>query len=128
MNFQVDVPAENPGCKPGATAVANYDLVSLPFSYLEGIRLWEQLGLDQEEWREKWGIDPLDGTIGPSVKLTVVEGAGIRRAPSGEQGLASVNAGGTAVNVSVTLPPPAAVWRREEPGLYGSQPAWDWWD
>ena len=128
LNFQVDVPADAAGCKAGATAVVNYDLVSLPFSYVEGIRLWEQLGLNEEEWRDKWGIDPLDGTIGPSVKLTVVEGTGSGRTPGGEQGLASVNVGGTALNVSVTLPPPAAVWRREEPGLYGSQPAWDWWD
>ncbi len=125
LNFQVDVPADAAGCKPGATAVANYDLVSLPFSYLEGIRLWEQLGLNEEEWREKWGIDPLDGTIGPSMKLTVVEAA---RATAGEQSLASVNAGGTALNVSVTFPPQAAVWRREERGLYGFPLAWDWWE
>ena len=128
VNFLVDVPADAPGCKDGATAVVNYDLVSLPFSYLEGMSLWERLSLNQEEWREKWGVDPLDGIIGPSVKLTVVDGARAARTTAGEQSLSSVIAGGAAVNVSVTFPPQAAVWRREERGLYGFPLAWDWWE
>ncbi len=115
-------------CPVGETAVVEYDLVSLPFSELEGVPMWEELNLSEDEWREKWGVDPMDGISGPSVKVTVVAATGSRRAPAGEQGLASVNAGGTAVNVSVNLPPPAAVWRREERGLYGSQLVWDWWD
>ncbi len=125
-----DIELDASGCEDSATAVVNYDLVSLPFSYLDGIPLWEELGLDQEKWEADWGIDPLDGISGPSVKVTVTveDGAVFRRAPAGEQGLARANTGGTALNVSVTLPPPAAVRRREERGLYGSQLAWDWWD
>ena len=126
-NVGHDIELDASECQGGETAVVEYSLHSLPFSALEGVPMWEELGLNEEEWREKWGVDPLDGISGPSVKVTVVP-AESGRAPAGEQGLASVNAGGAAVNVSVNLPPPAAVWRREERGLYGSQPAWDWWD
>ena len=62
------------GCQGGETAVVNYDLWSFPFSLLEGLPMWEELGLNQDEWREKWGSDPLDGASGPSVKVTVVDG------------------------------------------------------
>ena len=127
-NVGHDIELDASECQGGETAVVEYSLHSLPFSALEGVPMWEDLGLNEEEWREKWGVDPMDGISGPSVKVTVVDGAGSGRTSAGEQGLASVNAGGTAVNVSVNLPPPATVWRREERGLYGSQLAWDWWD
>ena len=124
----LDIQIDASGCQGGETAVIDYDLWTLPFSELEGLSLWEVLNLNEDEWREKWGVDPLEGISGPSVKVTVVDGAGSGRAPAGEQGLASVNAGGAALNVSVNLPPQAAVWRREERGLYGFPPAWYWWD
>ena len=127
-NVGHDIEMDASGCQGGETAVVEYSVHSLPFSELEGLPMWEELGLNEEEWREKWGVDPLDGASGPSVKVTVVDGAGASRATAGEQGLASVNAGGTAVNVSVNLPPQAAVWRREEWALYGFPPAWYWWD
>ncbi len=127
-NVGHDIELDASECQGGETAVVEYSLHSLPFSALEGVPMWEELGLSEEEWREKWGVDPMDGISGPSVKVTVVDGAGSGRTSAGEQGLASVNAGGTAVNVSTNLPPQATVWRREERGLYGSQLAWDWWD
>ena len=85
--------------------MVEYDLHSLPFSELEGVPMWEELNLNEDEWREKWGVDPLDGISGPSVKVTVVDGAGSRPGAGGRAGPG-----------------------REERGLYGSQPAWDWWD
>ena len=117
-NAGVDIQVDAAGCQGGETAVVEYDLYSLPFGQLEGLPLWEELGLDEAEWREKWGVDPLDGTSGPSVTVRVTNPNA--RGPDGERG--------AAVNVSAELPPPAAVWRREERGLYGSEPVWDWWD
>ena len=127
-NVGHDIEMDASECQGGETAVVEYSLHSLPFSALEGVPMWEELNLNEDEWREKWGVDPLDGISGPSVKVTVVDGAGSSRTSAGEQGLANVNAGGTAVNVSINLPPQAAVWRREERGIYGSYRAWDWWD
>ena len=70
-NRGLDIQVDAAGCQGGETAVVEYDLYSLPFGQLEGLPLWDELGLDEAEWREKWGIDPLDGTSGPSVKVTV---------------------------------------------------------
>ncbi len=130
-NTGLDIQMDASGCQGGETAVIDYDLWTLPFSELEGLSLWEVLNLNEDEWRDKWGVDPLDGISGPSVKVTVVDGAGASRATAGEQTLADVIAGGASLNVSAVLPPQAAVWRREEWGLYGFPPAsywWDWWD
>ena len=67
LNFQVDAS----DCQGGETAVVEYDLYTLPFSQLADLSLWDELGLDEHEWQKKWGVDPLDGTSGPSVKVTV---------------------------------------------------------
>ncbi len=77
----LDILVDASGCRGGETAVVQYDLTSLPFSYLDGLPMWEELNLNQEEWREKWGVDPLDGVSGPSVKVTVEDGGA-----SGQQG------------------------------------------
>ena len=82
-NAGLDIHVDASGCQGGETAVVQYDLWSLPFSELEGLPLWEELNLNEEEWREKWGIDPLDGISGPSVKVTVVDGAQQRSRQSG---------------------------------------------
>ncbi len=73
VDIRVDVPADASACHAGATAVVQYSVSSLPFSYLAGISLWADLGLDEEHWRGEWGIDPLDAASGPSIKLTVVD-------------------------------------------------------
>ena len=73
-NAGLDIRLDASGCQGGETAVVNYDLWSLPFSALEGLPLWEELNLNEDEWREKWGVDPLDGISGPSVKVTVTDG------------------------------------------------------
>ena len=73
-NSGLDIVVNAAGCRGGETAVVDYDLSSLPFSYLEDLPMWEELGLNQEEWREKWGVDRLDGASGPSVKVTVEDG------------------------------------------------------
>ena len=81
QNYLVDAS----DCQGGETAVVNYDVTTVPFSYLEDVSTWEFLDLDKEEWREKWWDfdadddirpDPLDGSSGPSVKVTVVDGGG----------------------------------------------------
>ena len=72
-NRGLDILVNASGCQGGETAVVDYDLTSLPFSYLEGLPMWEELGLDQDEWRDKWGTDRLDGISGPSVKVTVTD-------------------------------------------------------
>ncbi len=70
----LDIRIDASGCRGGETTVVEYSLYTVPFSYLEGQPMWEELGLNEEEWREKWGVDPLDGISGPSVKVTVVDG------------------------------------------------------
>ena len=70
-NAGLDIWVDASGCQGGETAVVNYDVWSLPFSYLEGLSLWDHLGLNLEEWRVKWGVDPLNGVSGSSVKVTV---------------------------------------------------------
>ena len=102
------------------SAVFEYSRYTVPFSELQGLLMWDELALNEEEWREKWGVDPLDGISAPSVMVTVPDG-GASRATAGEQSL-------TNVNVSAVLPLQAAVWRREEWALYGFPPAWYWWD
>ncbi len=82
-NRGLDIHVDASGCQGGETAVVQYDLWSLPFSELEGLPMWEELNLNEEEWREKWGVDPLDGISGPSVKVTVVDGAQQRSRQSG---------------------------------------------
>ncbi len=73
VDIRVDVPADASACRAGATAVVQYSVSSLPFSYIEGVPMWDELGLDLERWRGMWGIDPLDAASGPSIKLTVVD-------------------------------------------------------
>ncbi len=70
----VDIRIDASGCRGGETTVVEYSLYTVPFSYLEGQPMWEELDLNEDEWREKWGVDPLDGISGPSVKVTVVDG------------------------------------------------------
>ena len=81
QNYLVDAS----DCEGGETAVVNYDVTTVPFSYLEDVSTWEFLDLDKEEWREKWWDfdpdddirpDPLDGSSGPSLKVTVADGGG----------------------------------------------------
>ena len=93
----LDILVDASGCQGGETAVVDYDLSSLPFSYLEGLRMWEELGLNQDEWREKWGVDPLDGVSGPSVKVTVEDGGA-----SGQQGSPGTAAQPTAVTLALS--------------------------
>ena len=69
----LDIHMDASGCQGGETAVINYDISTVPFSDLEGLSLWEALNLNEDEWREKWGVDPLDGISGPSVKVTVTD-------------------------------------------------------
>ena len=78
-NVGHDIELDASECQGGETAVVEYSLHSLPFSVLEGLPMWEELNLNEEEWREKWGVDPLDSISGPSVKVTVVDGAGASR-------------------------------------------------
>ena len=73
-NRGVDVLMDASTCRGGETTVVEPQISSLPFSYLEGLPLWEELGLDEDDWREKWGVDRLDGITGPSVKVTVEDG------------------------------------------------------
>ncbi len=70
----VDIRIDASGCQGGETTVVEYSLYTVPFSYLQGQPMWEELDLNEEEWREKWGVDPLDGISGPSVKVTVSDG------------------------------------------------------
>jgi len=73
-NKGVDLHMDASSCQGGETTVIEPHISSLPFSfYLEGVPMWDDLGLNEEEWREKWGVDRLDGVIGPSVKVTVVD-------------------------------------------------------
>ena len=69
----LDILVDASGCQGGETAVINYDLWTVPFSNLAGLSLWEELDLDEDEWREKWGVDPLHGISGPSMKVTVTD-------------------------------------------------------
>ena len=69
LDLQIDASL----CQGGETTVVEPIFNSLPFSELEGLPMWEELGLDEEDWREKWGVDRLDGTTGPSVKVTVTD-------------------------------------------------------
>ena len=98
-NRGLDILVNASGCQGGETAVVDYDLTSLPFSYLEGLPMWEELGLDQDEWRDKWGTDRLDGISGPSVKVTVSDGGNI----GGQQG--SPGAAGQPTAVTLALDP-----------------------
>ena len=70
----LDIRMDASGCQGGETTVVEYSLHSLPLSALEGFPMWDELGLNWDEWLEKWGIDPLDGISGPSVKVTVKDG------------------------------------------------------
>ena len=74
-NTGVNVRIDASGCQGGETTVIEPMFNSVPFSYLEGLSLWDWLNLDEEEWRDKWGIDPLDGVSGPSVKVMAVDGS-----------------------------------------------------
>ncbi len=95
-NAGLDIRLDASGCQGGETAVVNYDLWSLPFSALKGLPMWEELNLNQEEWREKWGVDPLDGVSGPSVKVTVEDGG-----VSGQQSSPGAVAQPTAVTLAL---------------------------
>ena len=82
-NTGLDIEMDASGCRGGETAVVQPDFSSLPLGYLDGMPMWEDLGLSYEEWEDKWGIDQMDGTSGPSVKVTVVDGAQQRSRQSG---------------------------------------------
>ena len=116
LNYLVDAS----GCRGGETAVVNYDVTTIPFSYLEDASTWDFLDLDKEEWREKWGVDPLDGSSGPSVKVTVEDGGTVNQQsgdPGGGAGLptavalalgqTSVSEKAGQVTVTATLDAPA---------------------
>ena len=100
-NAGLDIHVDASGCVGGETAVVQYDLWSLPFSELEGLPLWEELDLNEEEWREKWGVDPLDGISGPSVKVTVEDGGPVGNVGGQQSG--DPGAGGAGQPTAVTL-------------------------
>ena len=95
-NRGLDVRMDASTCRGGETTVVEPQISSLPFSYLEGLPLWEELGLDEDDWREKWGVDRLDGITGPSVKVTVEDGGTVNQ-QSGDPG------GGAARPTAVAL-------------------------
>ena len=72
-NKGLDLRIDASSCQGGETTVVEPHISSLPFGDLEGLPMWEELGLSEEEWREKWGVSRLDGTTGASVKVTVVD-------------------------------------------------------
>ena len=114
----VDVRMDASGCQGGETTVVEPIFNTVPFSYLERISLWDWLNLSEEEWREKWGIDPLEGVSGPSVKVTVSDGgtgtqqggdpgAGLPTAVTLVLGQASVAEKAGQVTLTATLDAPA---------------------
>ncbi len=94
----LDIRLDASGCQGGETAVVNYDLSTVPFSNLAGLSLWDALGLNKEEWEEKWGVDPLDGASGPSVKVTVSDSG-----PTGNVGGQQSSPGAEGQPTAVTL-------------------------
>ncbi len=70
----VNVPIDASDCQGGETTVIEPIFNTVPFSQLESLPMWEELNLSEDEWREKWGVSPLEGVQGPSIKVTVVDG------------------------------------------------------
>ena len=100
-NAGLDVKMDASGCQGGETAVVKSDLWTVPFSYLEGLPMWDELNLNEEEWREKWGVDPLDGISGPSVTVRVTDD-GVGGQQGGDPGDSAGDAGPpTAVSLSL---------------------------
>ncbi len=99
-NTGVEILVDAFECQGGETAVIEYSLHSLPFSSLEGVPLWDVHNLNEEEWREKWGVDPLDGITGPSVKVTVAD-TGPTGNVGGQQGAPAPPAQPTAVTLAL---------------------------
>ena len=100
-NAGLDVKMDASGCQGGEMAVVKSDLWTVPFSYLEGLPMWDELNLNEEEWREKWGADPLDGISGPSVTVRVTDD-GVGGQQGGDPGDSAGDAGPpTAVSLSL---------------------------
>ncbi len=97
----LDILVDAKGCQGGETAVVDYDLSTVPFSNLEGLSLWEVLDLNEAEWRDKWGVDPLEGISGPSVKLTVAD-SGPTGNVGGQQSAPAVPGQPTAVTLALS--------------------------
>ena len=118
-NKGVDLHIDASTCQGGETTVVEPHINSLPFSELEGVPMWDELGLNEEEWREKWGVDRLDGATGPSVKVTVVDdgtgtqqssetGAGRPTTVTVALGAAAVSESAGQVTVTATRDAPAS--------------------
>ncbi len=96
----LDILVDAKGCQGGETAVVDYHLSTVPFSNLAGLSLWEELDLNEAEWRAKWSVDPLDGISGPSVKVTVEDGGPVGNI-GGQQSGPGVGAQPTAVTLAL---------------------------